>query len=621
MSGIRNRFVIALAAVSLAAVGIVGNAGSPPAGALSNPVAPWLTLDRTIGSQPWAGGGISAFDIEGIAYLPLENQIVVADDSSDRIYFVDHATGALVRTIPQSAFSGALPLGAASPTAGIGRADAFRAVIYDPSADSLYVFSGNCCGAVGPYQPTAFRLKRDASNAFQVESYQPLPEGTDAVAGGVLPGHGLYIGRGTRIRHYAYQSNVVGADIQLTGTGTSILGMSFPDPSTMVVTNSANQIMTVSTATWTASGWTLDAGALGVLQARSLAIIGDEFIVADGSDTRPANDPLKYALFIAHFGEAPPLAALVSPTATTGPAPLGVWFINHSIGATAYSWDFGDTTGSTDASPAHIYDTPGVYVARLRVTGPAGAARTAIRITAAPTNGRTGGYTLDGFGGLHEFAAGTGAIPPRARNVSAWPGWDIARGVALRYDGTGGYTLDGFGGLHPFGIGTATLPPVTHDGPYWPGWDAARGLALTPNNQGGYIVDLSGGIHRFRIGSGALPPRVNGSPYWSGVDYARGISLLPDGTGGYVVDRLGGLHPFGVGSHAPPAMPTGVWVGNDRRPAQGVAALAGGAGGYVVEGTGVIHRFTGVKQAPAVTGAASWPNWDIARDIAVFAAT
>ncbi len=58
---------------------------------------------------------------------------------------------------------------------------------------------------------------------------------------------------------------------------------------------------------------------------------------------------------------------------------------------------------------------------------------------------------------LHPFAAGGHQLPPDIPQVqwtSYWAGWDIARGVALLADSSGtslgGYTLDGFGGMHPF---------------------------------------------------------------------------------------------------------------------------------------------------------------------------
>ena len=43
-------------------------------------------------------------------------------------------------------------------------------------------------------------------------------------------------------------------------------------------------------------------------------------------------------------------------------------FINTSIGATSYVWDFGDGTGSTSVSPTKTYATQGTYIVRLVVT-------------------------------------------------------------------------------------------------------------------------------------------------------------------------------------------------------------------------------------------------------------
>ena len=53
-------------------------------------------------------------------------------------------------------------------------------------------------------------------------------------------------------------------------------------------------------------------------------------------------------------------------------APSTVTFTNTSTNATAYSWDFGDGSNSTAASPTHIYATGGSYIAKLTVTGEGG---------------------------------------------------------------------------------------------------------------------------------------------------------------------------------------------------------------------------------------------------------
>ena len=43
-------------------------------------------------------------------------------------------------------------------------------------------------------------------------------------------------------------------------------------------------------------------------------------------------------------------------------------FINHSIGATAWSWDFGDGTTSAQENPSHVYTSTGNYEVTLTVT-------------------------------------------------------------------------------------------------------------------------------------------------------------------------------------------------------------------------------------------------------------
>ncbi len=180
------------------------------------------------------------------------------------------------------------------------------------------------------------------------------------------------------------------------------------------------------------------------------------------------------------------------------------------------------------------------------------------------------GLVVDAYGGTHGFSFGEspGATPP-THGTPYWPGWDIVRGVVVLPDGTGGYELDGFGGLHPFSIGSGATPAVPAGVPYWSGLDIARGVALMPDGVGGYEVDASGRIYAF---GGAPAPNVRG-PRWAGQDVARGIALSSDGSGGWIVDYSGGLHPFGTGGdRVPPAAIGGpYWPGASL--ARGVAVL------------------------------------------------
>ena len=71
-----------------------------------------------------------------------------------------------------------------------------------------------------------------------------------------------------------------------------------------------------------------------------------------------------YAAPKAHFSTVP----------RSGDAPLQVNFTNESTGiVTSWLWRFGDGTTSTDENPAHTYNSPRTYTAKLTVYGPGGA--------------------------------------------------------------------------------------------------------------------------------------------------------------------------------------------------------------------------------------------------------
>lgn len=60
-----------------------------------------------------------------------------------------------------------------------------------------------------------------------------------------------------------------------------------------------------------------------------------------------------------------PVVAAFSVDPSTGVAPLGVNFSNHSTGAGTYQWTFGDGHFSTSADPANTYQSTGTYTAML----------------------------------------------------------------------------------------------------------------------------------------------------------------------------------------------------------------------------------------------------------------
>lgn len=85
---------------------------------------------------------------------------------------------------------------------------------------------------------------------------------------------------------------------------------------------------------------------------------------------------------------APPTAAFTAAP-TSGDAPLAVAFTDLSTGdPTAWAWDFGDGTNSTQRNPAHTYTTPGTYTVSLTATNIAGSSTdshpAAVTVTTPP---------------------------------------------------------------------------------------------------------------------------------------------------------------------------------------------------------------------------------------------
>jgi hypothetical protein len=230
-----------------------------------------------------------------------------------------------------------------------------------------------------------------------------------------------------------------------------------------------------------------------------------------------------------------------------------------------------------------------------------------------PTDVPGGGYTLDAYGGVHNF----GDAPP-VTITGYWSGWQIATSIVMDpCDSTGqysGWVMDGFGGLHPFAAGGTPMPAIPDITGYWPGWAIANDVAAFCITVGGVqhaagcVLDGFGGLHPWADSSaviGDVP--CTGTGYWPNWDIATKITVIPGTDEGYVMDGFGGLHPF---NGAPYYAPSGYWPGWTI--ARGIVATAGG--GYTVDGFGGIHAF---GNAPAITPGGYWPNWDIVRGIAM----
>jgi PKD repeat protein len=354
--------------------GLVASSNVTALAALPVTSNPQLQLDRTIKTSPFVNdSAVSMKDSEGSAYVGgADDSLWLAGDNDRAVYEVNPTTGALKRKIDRTAFEAATPLNGGAE-AGPNRTADFESMAYDGTY--LYVFSGVCC--TSSVLPTVFRLQRDGGGQFQVESYQPLPTGSDFTASAWNASESkLYVAKGRTFNSYNYDTNTVGSPVQVPNL-IGVLGITFFNGGAdlFAVTN-AETLVRADWATKTiVNGWTFSLTQSGVLDSRAVELIGDQVYVSDGYDARPAGDPLAHAVFVYDVvapAPTPPTASF-NASPTSGEAPLTVTFTNTSTGdpTPTYSWTFGDGATSTETSPTHTYTSPGTYDVTLTATNSA----------------------------------------------------------------------------------------------------------------------------------------------------------------------------------------------------------------------------------------------------------
>lgn len=533
----RSRILAALATGTLALTGLA--LAAPPAAPLSDPapLKPQLTYVGALTSHPFPGAPGNAIDIEGLGYVPTNpgdtSSMWVADDNGDRVWEINLLGGYKSQlrggnpeaNAANASFLNATQVGTGlkcgdtvdptyfqsdgvtpADTAGLeclSRTDDLESVVYDASADVLYVTSGNCCNAglptvyywdntttpatlksmAYPYHPTVWKLTRVGGH-FTPTSWQALPDGEDPTAMGWRPGTGLYYGKSNYLRTYDFATNTIGSKKTFSGLGGDIVGVSFPDATTALITtatpntasgrttadsDSTIRKFTVSGSTFTqASGWTFplksvgDAAAgvdkAGMIDARDLAVVGDTLYVSDGYDSRASGDHPIYLYSLS--GATLPAPAFswaqtgglytVQFTSTGTPGPVS------TTPSTTFTWSFGDGTTSNLASPLHSYPTSGTFNAKLTVANAAGSTPVTQTVSVAgpqwrfeALNGPGSGVSGDHFGGgnsLFRYGGQFQALYANSSRASlghSW--WDGIRWNYENLDGAGRNTTDAVG--------------------------------------------------------------------------------------------------------------------------------------------------------------------------------
>ncbi len=100
------------------------------------------------------------------------------------------------------------------------------------------------------------------------------------------------------------------------------------------------------------------------------AITGSATTLAQGNSIHGAINALPTLNTLQAVPPGP--RAAFRPSVTSGTAPFSVKFENLSLGATSYTWSFGDGATSTVHAPTHVYTTPGVYEVTLEAHSTSG---------------------------------------------------------------------------------------------------------------------------------------------------------------------------------------------------------------------------------------------------------
>jgi PKD repeat protein/predicted esterase len=122
---------------------------------------------------------------------------------------------------------------------------------------------------------------------------------------------------------------------------------------------------------------------------------------------------------------APPEAEFTADV-TSGPAELSVQFSDLSLGTvTSWTWDFGDSGGSTEQNPAYAYTAAGTYTVTLTVSGPGGSdARVRINYISVSAPLTTVDFSADVTSGPAHLDVQFTDLSSSTETITAWS-WDF----------------------------------------------------------------------------------------------------------------------------------------------------------------------------------------------------
>lgn len=294
--------------------------------------------------------------------------------------------------------------------------------VYGPTADFISDKKGVCLGA----SSIAFtnRSATDGVNPL-VKSIWNFGDGAIDSTATTTASH-LY----TKAGEYTVSLQVVdayGCSNKITRSNSVIIAQpkaAFSSPDTLSCINAAIRFVNQSSAYDPQYQWTFGdgSGATGASPTHQYRSIGQYSVGLVVKDRFGCVDSVAKDQYINI--SLPQASFTVSDSVSSCP-PLLVHFANASTNAVSLKWHFGDGNSSTLANPSHYYTKPGVYWAKLIVTGPGGCTDTATR--RIEVKGPSGSFSYTPAVGCNPVTVGFRASA--TNNVSFV--WDFADGTTL----------------------------------------------------------------------------------------------------------------------------------------------------------------------------------------------
>ena len=309
--------------------------------------------------------------------------------------------------------------------------------------------------------------------------------------------------------------------------------------------------------------------------------------VLNGNGNDSVQPSVGYADNFRLFGSTPPPTADFTGTPLSGTAPVTVAFTDaSSADATAWSWDFGDGTGSNAQNPAHIYTAGGSYTVSMTATGPGGSdTMTKPGYVTVTEPAPTAGFTASPTSGTAPLVVGFSDTS--SGSVSSWS-WTFGDGATSSsqnpshtYTTAGTYTVSltvtGPGGSDTTtqtNLVTVAEPAPTASFTGTPTSGTAPLAVSFSDTSGGNVTSWS-----WTFGDGATSTAQNPGHTYTSVG-AYTVSLTVTGPGGS--DTLTRTNYINVGDVAPTA-------GFSGTPLSGVAPLVVG---FTDSSTGSVSTYS-----------------------------